>query len=123
MDWPTITKDTPIEKVFEIHRMIWDDVLDRFERTGELRKPNTPYFCDCVFCECRSIVSTKCAKCLADWRPMIDGPLYSCMNSYIYNMYLYHQDHCKRTWLYRQSFRDEIVETIKAVRNIPRKKN
>lgn len=45
MQWPEITKDTPLTEVKRIHQQIWDYVIEHGE------KPNTPYYYDCVGCE------------------------------------------------------------------------
>lgn len=120
MDWPKITKDTPVEEVFEIHRRIWDDVLTRFEKTGELEKPDTPYVSDCVLCQ---YAHMDCFYCPADWGSKKDDTPHDCVSSGMFRQFMIHCHCCKTIWLYRQSFRDEIIANIKAIRDIPRKKN
>lgn len=47
--WPIITTETPMEELKEIHRFIWDIVMDKGW------KPRTPYLHDCIGCEyCRA---------------------------------------------------------------------
>lgn len=120
MDWPTITNDTTVEEAFEIHRRIWDDVLTRFERTGELEKPDTPYVSDCVLCQ---YAHMGCSCCPADWGSEKDGTPHDCVSSGMYGQFLIHYRYCKTIWLYRQSFREEIIPNVKGIRNIPRKEN
>lgn len=78
MGWPKITKNTPVEKVFEIHRMIWNDLLKTYQETGSIfddfeciKKPHTPYLYDCALCEysvCHSLSGwVDCEYCPADW--------------------------------------------------------
>lgn len=78
MNWPTITKDTPIDKVFEIHRMIWNDVLELYHATGSLyddlgylNKPSTPYIYNCALCDyvfwCSPNRRVDCENCPANW--------------------------------------------------------
>lgn len=44
MEWPEITKDTPLEEVKRIHQEIWNYVIV----FGH--KPDTPYPSDCAAC-------------------------------------------------------------------------
>lgn len=69
-DWfPEIFPDTPLEKVREIHKDIWNNVI-----TYGI-KPQTPYPNDCVLCAyARAIQNTitfrrepVCSYCPADW--------------------------------------------------------
>lgn len=81
MEWPEITKDTPIEEVMRIHRRIWDYVIEHGE------KPVTPYASDCAFCQYYEAhfdeYITNCNDvCLGDW-----GEGLWCMTS-IYGMWL-----------------------------------
>lgn len=44
-EWPEITVDTTLDELREIHERIWDYAINFF------RKPITPYFSNCAFCE------------------------------------------------------------------------
>lgn len=44
-EWPKITVNTTLDELKEIHKRIWDYVIEYG------RKPSTPYFSDCVCCE------------------------------------------------------------------------
>lgn len=68
MDWPEITKDTPLEEVRRIHRAIWQYVVENGE------KPDTPYECDCVLCEYTGVRYLTCDGCPAKWQ--MDKILY-----------------------------------------------
>ena len=65
-EWPIITKDTPLSEIKEIHRRIWDYVIEHGE------KPETPYVYDCVLCEYSDIRYDvrgirSCSECPARW--------------------------------------------------------
>lgn len=70
MEWPVITKDTPISEIQRIHRMIWDYVIENGE------KPKTPYFCDCACCEYDTLRADDCSTC-----PLYDR--HACFYLYI----------------------------------------
>ena len=59
--WPIITKDTPLSEIKEIHRRIWDYVIEHGE------KPYTPYESDCVLCEYDRACDDDCSHCPAKW--------------------------------------------------------
>lgn len=64
MNWPEITKDTPIEEIHRIHKAIWQYVVDYGE------KPDTPYTNDCVLCAYDDILGDAhfpCSNCPAIW--------------------------------------------------------
>ena len=56
MNWPTITKETPIEELQKIHQSIWEYVIQHGI------KPITPYESNCVACEYALIVAPKPAR-------------------------------------------------------------
>lgn len=57
MDWPKISKDTPLTEVKRIHQAIWDYVIEHG------KKPDTPYRCDCAGCEYDSLYEIKFEGC------------------------------------------------------------
>lgn len=65
MEWPKITKDTPMSNMQIIHKQIWDYVIEHDE------KPTTPYVNDCAICQyvqCRSEDGTvMCQNCPSIW--------------------------------------------------------
>lgn len=62
MDWPEITKDTPLEEIKRIHQQIWQYVVENGE------KPETPYLSDCVCCSyCVARYGGNCFYFPAKW--------------------------------------------------------
>lgn len=62
MNWPEITKDTSLEEVRRIHRVIWQYVVENGY------KPDTPYQHNCALCEYTYIHHLKCTNCPAKWK-------------------------------------------------------
>lgn len=65
MEWPKITKETPLEEIKAIHQRIWDYVIEHG------KKPDTPYHGDCAACEYDNVMSINdidnCSKCPIAW--------------------------------------------------------
>ena len=74
--WPIITKDTPLSEIKEIHRRIWDYVIEHGE------KPETPYESDCVLCEYDRAFGDACWHCPARW-----SGAYCTSKSFTYSTY------------------------------------
>lgn len=51
--WPEITAETSMEEIKEIHKRIWDYVIEYRE------KPDTEYVANCVFCEFHRLAERK----------------------------------------------------------------
>lgn len=74
MNWPKITKDTPLEEVKRIHQKIWDYAIEHGE------KPSTPYRNDCAACE---YCHVTCKHCPIDWKDDLIGiVLFGCSRLY-----------------------------------------
>lgn len=75
-EWPEITVDTTLDELREIHECIWDYAIEH------LRKPITPYFSNCAFCEyMRQMYSDRrgyllCRECPIS--AICKGDLYDC---------------------------------------------
>lgn len=61
MEWPEITKDTPIEEVKRIHQQIWDYVIEQGY------KPNVPYVAKCAACAYNEAHFENCRDCPIVW--------------------------------------------------------
>lgn len=61
MEWPEITKDTPMEELKRIHQQIWDYAIV----FGY--KPKTPYKSNCVACHWKSVHKKTCRHCPIIW--------------------------------------------------------
>lgn len=61
MDWPEITKDTPLEEIKRIHQQIWQYVVENG------KKPETPYRTNCVLCSYVLLHKNSCTDCAVDW--------------------------------------------------------
>lgn len=101
--WPEITSDTPLEVVRDIHRRIWDYVIEHGE------KPDTPYKLDCVLCS----YSKDCENCPARWSLLeTDEGDPPCLN---YDSPYY--DWC--TWSLIENDSEIVKEYAIKVRDIP----
>lgn len=75
MDWPKITKDTPLEEIRRIHKAIWQYVVEN------RYKPDTPYRNNCVLCEhTLNLNQGLCINCPAKWKT--EGIPYEADNCY-----------------------------------------
>lgn len=105
MDWPEITKDTPLTEVKRIHQTIWDYVIEHGE------KPDTPYRGDCIGCEYDILYNKSldsCEFCPIYWPKTIDGA-HSCVGEYdsgLYDRFMNGGDF-------------ERLEVAKQIRNLP----
>lgn len=99
MEWPEITKETPLEEIKRIHQRIWDYVIEHGE------KPKTPYIANCVVCESRHIQNADfiCMKCPIAWPNNL-----TCMD--YYNLYC--------LWA-RQKDREKSVKLARQIRDLP----
>lgn len=74
MDWPEITKDTPLEEIKRIHQRIWQYVVENGEKPSD-----TGYQCNCVLCEYDIVISDvsndNCDSC-----PVATDNRYRCLN-------------------------------------------
>ena len=113
MDWPKITKDTPMEELKRIHQTIWDYAIEHG------KKPETPYFLDCVACEwCKLCFGNphgqKCSHCPIIWPGNSDHPCcVSPQDDGLYDLF------CHSSRSYLRSGRDERKVFAKLIRDLP----
>lgn len=111
--WPEISKDTPIEELKRIHKMIWDCAIE-----NEGRKPDAPYISRCVACSYSALITTddnwwrRCNNCPIKWpgreRCSHVGSLYDayCNTRRIYDEHPNEENH------------NRLIELCEAIRDI-----
>lgn len=100
MEWPKITKDTPIEEVKRIHQQIWDYAIEYGH------KPFTPYVYDCICCVYDNLYGRTCNFCPILWPINDDGGPYCCSPNGLY-----------LKWSYASG--DEQTELARQIRDLP----
>lgn len=93
-EYPKITEDTPLEEIKAIHQCIWDYVI----KHG--KKPDTPYFSDCVACEYNLSGNGLCSSCPIQW-PLNKRNERVCVSG-LYIEWMFEQDPIKKVELARQ---------------------
>lgn len=97
MNWPKITKNTPLEEIKRTHQQIWQYVVENGE------KPNTPYLHHCVLCEYASIIRGESKKGICNYCP-VDVYNASCCLNGLFRKWAFGTDEIKE--LYAKAIRD-----------------